>query len=1046
MNRTIALFFGLLAALGIYAETVSEQQARQIAQRHDALAPAMLLAYQMQTVPDEAPELYVYNRSDGQGWVVVAGDDRATAAVLAYSHSGSFHYDAAPEVTKSILATYAEGIRLLRQTGTADRPATSRRRAEGATSVGPLLKTQWDQGTPYNDLCPLGTDGTTHCWTGCVATAFAQIMNYWQWPRQGAAQHTNAEHTGETAVFAETVYDWDNMADSYADGQYTEAQARAVARLMADVGTGSDMRYSTGSGMSGSSTFPFNAYKALFKYFGYGYDMQIYTLNSHFYQPSNISWAEVSGILRDELQAGRPVYATIEDRLDPTFSHAVVCDGYENTDYFHFNFGWSGQTDGFYLPDALDGHYFVTELITRIHPAAHVSLYKDDVIYTFLDNGEAIVTGAEPATAVRIQSEVEQDGITFPVTQLWKWAFSGSGVTEVNIPGSIRQIPDSAFFNCPQLTSVWLGSGVERIGNEAFRHCGRLTAATFPASLRYIGDSSFGGCDLSYFSTQATDYVIGAGAFYQNRNMKAAYGLENASEIRTIAFAFTDLRGDVTISPHCHYEPGAVSGKFDHIYLPADVTAFDVSSVTGTSAYVVDPDNPSYSSLGGLLLDKAQKTLLKCPAYENTGDQLAGRGTVVVPVGIETLRPLSFGSSLYYVTLPATVQQMDSAFTYCDVLREVTLLSVTPPTVSAADTFHESVHAYGRSVLKVPHGSKAAYEAAPVWRDFNSIKDDTYVIGQYCFEKAMAHDYATDTDYPYATLTGRYATASFDGNATDIPDAVTIDGDRCPVTAIRYMAFMGDPQLLHVVIPDNVSDLGYDAFRACTHLQTVTIGRQLTDLGYYTYQGRYNPFSDCPQLAAILVAEGNEAFFSADGMLFGYDRYMDDARTLFLCPPMLLADGQVVTRSKVTVPAVAQRIAVGAFAETLRSVTIPASVTSIATGYGSGAFLACRNLETVTNLATTPQDINYDTFYSDIFNDWEHEPATLHVPAGTKSLYEAASRWQDFKRIVEIDPSGIRQIVNSQSVNRQYYDLQGRRVSRPARGLYITGGRKVVVR
>ena len=135
------------------------------------------------------------------------------------------------------------------------------------TQVGPLMTTKWDQLDPYNMLLPQA--GYSRCYTGCVATALAQVLNYFQVPEHGIGKRTiYYKGTPVTADFDNDIYDWDNMLDTYNYGQYNNEQAMAVAVLMRDCGVASDMEYG-GSSEGGSGAYSTEAAAGMRTYFGF---------------------------------------------------------------------------------------------------------------------------------------------------------------------------------------------------------------------------------------------------------------------------------------------------------------------------------------------------------------------------------------------------------------------------------------------------------------------------------------------------------------------------------------------------------------------------------------------------------------------------------------------------------------------------------------------------------------------------------------------------------------------------------------------------------
>ena len=194
--------------------------------------------------------------------------------------------------------------------------------------VEPLLTDVWDQYTPYNNLCPLDSAGQ-RCVVGCVATAMSQVMHYWEWPMRGTGSHTYVDSLGTgltlTADFASHTYDWAQMLDRYEEGQYTQAQADAVALLSLDCGIAVDMRY----GVETSGAQSIRQPMALVNYFGYDPGLQFCFRD--FY-----SLAEITLMLKQELAAGRPVLIS---GYNINGGHAYVLDGYDERDWFHICLG-----------------------------------------------------------------------------------------------------------------------------------------------------------------------------------------------------------------------------------------------------------------------------------------------------------------------------------------------------------------------------------------------------------------------------------------------------------------------------------------------------------------------------------------------------------------------------------------------------------------------------------------------------------------------------------------------------------------------------------
>ena len=335
INKTMMLAVLLTMALTeSWAQEVTPQQALSIAREF----------MQDKTFTDHAADggsasadfatahgYYVVNAQQNGGYVIVSADNRSEQAVLGYSITGHFDYDALPANAKVWMDGYTESLRHLTVNS---RRATTTAVTDGK-KVEPLCTTKWGQGTPYNNLCPYDVVSGANCLTGCVVTATAQIMRKHQWPAQGTGT-VSLQWNGLTltADLSLSFYQWSQMLDTYKDVAYTDEQGNAVALLMSDLGYASGMNYTTTSSGTSSDNMP----RVLWEHFGY--DKNILKL-----QRNNCTAEEFSAVLRSELDAGRPVLMGGSN----IGAHAYVCDGYDERGYFHINYGWDGESDNYYL-------------------------------------------------------------------------------------------------------------------------------------------------------------------------------------------------------------------------------------------------------------------------------------------------------------------------------------------------------------------------------------------------------------------------------------------------------------------------------------------------------------------------------------------------------------------------------------------------------------------------------------------------------------------------------------------------------------------------
>lgn len=301
-----------------------------------------------QTRTDAIPAFHVFNRIPQGGFVIIAGDDVAVP-VLAYSNTGKFEVENMPSNLQNWMTYYREEInwsRAQNRVPSASITALWNCLENGYLSDNAedevLLETAlWNQGTPYNKMCP-PIDGIIAP-TGCVATALAIVMKYNRWPDKGnGATFSYTTRTYERTVSANytATYDWDNMPDIYEEGVYTSTQANQVARLMYHCGVLSQMDYTPKE----SGAFTLIAARGMVDYMKYDKSMTV--LEKEWYTSN-----EWDALLKAELNTGRPViYGGSNSQRE---GHQFVFDGYK-ADRYHVNWGWGGTANGYYLLSTLE--------------------------------------------------------------------------------------------------------------------------------------------------------------------------------------------------------------------------------------------------------------------------------------------------------------------------------------------------------------------------------------------------------------------------------------------------------------------------------------------------------------------------------------------------------------------------------------------------------------------------------------------------------------------------------------------------------------------
>ena len=351
---TILLAAALMLCTATKAKTVTPAQARTIAAGYVNLAPLTDAAHtiKVKAASGAMADIYLFNDAKGKGFVLIPGDD-CVGNVLGYSHQASIDSDNLPPALSAWLSIVAAHIEAAKSS---DLPVISPDKVATKGEIEPLLTTEWDQTEPYYNMTP--TQKGTHCLTGCVQTALAQIMKYYEWPANGKGTVThpvpNCDQKTVTYDLTQSAYDWKNMLDEYIPGYYNTTEGNAVALLMRDIGAVMHASYST----AGTGAFETDAPNALQEYFGYTAHVYYHDLMGNAWLPKLI----------DELRNSRPVLICGDEGTD---GHAFVADGYDADGYLHINWGWSGGGNGYFRMGQLgdsSGEYNYNQTFTTLTP------------------------------------------------------------------------------------------------------------------------------------------------------------------------------------------------------------------------------------------------------------------------------------------------------------------------------------------------------------------------------------------------------------------------------------------------------------------------------------------------------------------------------------------------------------------------------------------------------------------------------------------------------------------------------------------------------
>lgn len=934
---------------------------------------------------------YVFDRAGGAGFVIVSGDDQASEPVLGYCDSGTFDYDQLPPNMREWLDGYAAQLTRLQQSP-AVLPA---RRIATHPKVAQLMSSQWSQGSPYNDECPMYfTLGRSV--TGCVATAYAQILYYHRakmvTETQAAmpAYDTWTQHATYGRLHVEGIakgapIDWDGMTDTYGSGSSARAK-KAVAQLMHYCGVAVHMDYTNSSSGAQSQ----EVYDALLKYFGFGSQVR-YVSNLS----SDEAWDE---LIYKEVAEGRPVYIS---GSNSTAGHAFVCDGYDGQRRYHINWGWGGLSDGYYYLSNLtpgeqgiggsgDGYNAYREVIVGIEPENY-----SEKTMPFADaTARRLCTEAWDSDGDGLLSYGEAAAVTSLGTVL-----KGSAVkhfTELHYFTSLTAIDDEAFADCQQLTEVQLPAGVKHIGQEAFRNCMRLQTLNLPDALATIGTGAFSGC------TTLTDIALPSGVkALEARTFEGCTSLTamtlpvGVTQVGDQAFSGCTALKDIYLKS---MRPGGIA-LGANVFAGTDMGQATLHIMQGTRQQI--DSQPQWAAFGTVKEQRELSRGLFTPLAEGqqvylyhvgsgrylTKGEAYGTQAVVAsqkPMRFVLSRTASLPEGVYYITSDDTGR--DGRYLFRTVTDanvgsgvEATFVDGTSATQAAQwaisnvgdDTYTISIpqgrpryNAAWRWGVDNAHKSNAA---APTWGVYSDIIYEGHEAE--CQWRFVAYDAdATENFEAAQALEGLIATAQAKGLRCDVEQAVldrlesTTDELRAAQSSLRkklkFVDF-ADRQVRQTCIAN--FDLDADGELSMAEAAMIS---ELTERLFY---------------ATSITAFDEFQHFTAVKNIYGNS--FENCRNL----------------KTITLPESIERIYYRAFlgCTSLTSIELPEYVAYI----GDNAFNGCTALTTVRVNSYSPQDMEVA---ANAFQGVDTKAATLLVPAGTKALYEASAVWSNFGNIKEV--------------------------------------------
>lgn len=337
------------------------------------------------------------------------------------------------------------------------------------------------------------------------------------------------------------------------------------------------------------------------------------------------------------------------------------------------------------------------------------------------------------------------------------------------IPNTVGKIGNSVFYNCINLTTATLSSELKTIGNSVFQNCNQLSTVTIPNNVTSIGENAFYSCAISQITMPETVTSLGNAVFGRCFNLESVTMLSKVTAISEYLFtectalksfkipesvtiinrgAFSGCTSLTSVDiPQNLVEIGylafAACSTLVSINIPASVQTIDLTSFNQCSAnFIVNENNPKYSSENGLLYNKNKTVLYKCPTSKS--------GNLQIVISTETISAGAFASCSFLtnIILPQSLKVIDSqVFQLCDSLKTINL----PSGLTRLGTLAfqgcrniSTVYSYSNipldlskeirvfsdiekstCVLFVPSGSKSLYQAAVQWNEFTNIVEMT---------------------------------------------------------------------------------------------------------------------------------------------------------------------------------------------------------------------------------------------------------------------------------------------------------------------------------
>ena len=1013
----------LLLTTSVGAKPITREEARQRAEKYLQTCPGSRMLSPVvsrnKLAPRRAKALsadkelyYVFNRGEQQGYVIVSGNDQ-TLPILGYTEDGEFDYTQIPDNMRSWLDRRERQLAALNEaSATTEQP----RYARVHDRIEPMITTRWNQGSPYNDECPMYfTLGRSV--TGCVATAMAQVLYY---QRAKSVTETQADIPAYDTWTSHETYgklhvegipagspiDWDNMLDTY-NGSTTAVQRKAVAQLMHYCGVSVHMDYTNRSSGAQSSEVA----NAMVNYFGYGSSVKYVGQWSY----SEEAWDEM---LYNELLQGRPFYLS---GANSEAGHAFVCDGYDGNHCFHINWGWGGQSDGFFLLTSLnpssqgiggsgDGYSQYEEAIIGCEPENYGNkempienlAVKTACIKNFDTDGDGKFSFGEAASVTSLGSAFRGTRIvTFP---------------ELYYFTSLTEIEDSAFAACTSLTNIRLPKGITRIGNHAFEKCTKLKNINIPDGVASIGEAAFAGCKVLVNPIIPTGLIqIGNRAF------------ENCVAISEVSFTSSVVKiGDEAYSGCTKLQTVSVQTMRpqdirlgESVFNGIDLTEAELNIVQGTHEYFAN--DPQWSAFGNIiqLRNLAQGEFMELTTnkyfylynlgtgrYMTKGEAWGTQAVVADtdnPMRFQLRHTASMPDGVYALYSPDTDKDGHFLFrTKNDPYVGIGVNACFVDNAAVDTTAYWQVKEQGDYIytFQVPSTladydetkflgimpNHASNYASPTYGAYSDVS--YYEFAKNCQWMFVEYDANRTATYQAARVLGNLLTQANKKRLDTVQEQAVYDSFDSDIAAIKHAQSRLRKKLNFIDFKDE----------------------KVYALAVATWDVDGNGEIS---MAEATASEGLGSNFYGNANIVTFDEFQYFTNVGELSGNSFLNCSALTS---ITLPKSLSTIYYRAFmgCKKLAAITLPEHISYL----GDDVFNGCKGLKAVTVYNPDPStiEISYSTFSSLTLGN-----LTLRVPYGTKELYAAAPIWKNFGNIVEIRPTTSEPAYSALETGSKFY-------------------------